>query len=118
MASFNIPLMTIPLYYTLAIVPHVYCSVMADASKMDNAAPNSTSNIDAVKKRLSPGEFKQFERSKRCHQNHLENMYETELECCLQSVDYLTLAFLGLSSSPLCLQACWRSKAPELARSA
>ena len=74
--SFNLPLMTIPLYFALALYPHLRAATIAtkgDLTLQDTRNPNGSENAAKIKKRLSPREFAAYERAKRCHANHLEN---------------------------------------------
>lgn len=75
--SFNIPILSIPLYYALAIFPHGVAIVRAnkgDMQKHDNRNPKASSYTESLKKRLTAKEFAAFERAESCHRNHLENM--------------------------------------------
>ncbi|KAK4495432.1 hypothetical protein PRZ48_013763 [Zasmidium cellare] len=77
-ASFiNIPILSIPIYYILAIFPHGWAISMVikgDIRKHDNRNPKGTAYHELVKKRLTSREFDAFERAESCHRNHLENM--------------------------------------------
>ncbi|KAF7194138.1 hypothetical protein HII31_04546 [Pseudocercospora fuligena] len=75
--SFNIPILSIPFYYVLAVFPHGYAINKAskgDPKKHDNRNPKGTAQLEALKKRLSAKELAAFERGESCHRNHLENM--------------------------------------------
>ncbi|KAK4617829.1 hypothetical protein CLAFUW4_12022 [Fulvia fulva] len=75
--SFSIPILSIPLYYLLAILPHGYAISKAsqgDLKKHDNRNPRGSTQLENIKKRLTPKEFAAFERGESCHRNHLENM--------------------------------------------
>ena len=75
--SFNIPLLSIPIYYVLAIYPHGHAILVASKGNMkqyDNANPKTTKSTDKLKRRLNAREFAAYERAERCHTNHLENM--------------------------------------------
>lgn len=76
-SNFNLALMSIPAYYILASVPHAYAAYLStkgNMAKYDNRNPHSANNIDKIKRSLSASEYAAWERAKRCHQNHLENM--------------------------------------------
>lgn len=76
-SNFNVALVSIPVYYILATVPHAwaaYISTKGNMGKYDNRNPHSTTNQDKVKRSLTAKEYAAYERAKRCHQNHLENM--------------------------------------------
>lgn len=73
----NFPLLSIPLYYVLALWPHgraISISTKGDYAKHDNRNPKSTTLIEKTKQRLSPEEFAAYERAESCHRNALENM--------------------------------------------
>ncbi|KAK4544395.1 hypothetical protein LTR36_004286 [Oleoguttula mirabilis] len=73
----NLPLLTIPLYYILAVYPHghaISAATKGNMSQHDNRNPKSSTTQDSLRKRLSSREFAAFERAESCHRNHLENM--------------------------------------------
>ncbi|KAK4574467.1 hypothetical protein LTR86_001308 [Recurvomyces mirabilis] len=73
----NIPLVTIPLYYVLAAIPHGYAMAKVtggDLSKADNCNPHGMATQEKLKKLVGPREFAAFERAESCHRNALENM--------------------------------------------
>lgn len=73
----NFPLLSIPLYYVLALWPHgraISIATKGDLSKHDNRNPKSTTLIEKTKQRLSPEDFAAYERAESCHRNSLENM--------------------------------------------
>ena len=73
----NFPLLSIPLYYVLALWPHgraISIATKGDLSKHDNRNPKSTTLIEKTKQRLSPEDFAAYERGESCHRNALENM--------------------------------------------
>ncbi|KAM0717182.1 hypothetical protein Q7P37_007034 [Cladosporium fusiforme] len=73
----NFPLISIPLYYALAVYPHgraISISTKGDYAKHDNRNPKSTTLIEKTKQRLSPEDFAAYERAESCHRNALENM--------------------------------------------
>jgi uncharacterized MAPEG superfamily protein len=73
----NFPLLSIPLYYVLAMYPHgraISIATKGDLSKHDNRNPKSTTLIEKTKQRLSPEDFAAYERGESCHRNSLENM--------------------------------------------
>jgi uncharacterized MAPEG superfamily protein len=75
--SFNIPLLSIPVYYVLAVYPHghaIFAASKGNLKKHDNTNPKSTKQLDSLKRRLTAREFAAYERAERCHSNHLENM--------------------------------------------
>lgn len=75
--SFNIPILSIPFYYALAVFPHGWAISRAnkgDMQKHDNRNPKGTSYQELLKKKLTAKEFAAFERAESCHRNHLENM--------------------------------------------
>lgn len=95
MASFSIPVLSIPLYYVLAVFPHgwaisrankknmkqhnnqnpkVKCKKYIEGSSMASDAPQASSYHESLKKRLTAKEFEAFERAESCHRNHMENM--------------------------------------------
>lgn len=77
MPSINIPLLSIPLYYALAVYPHGHAFYLASrnsSSPPDNRNPKSSDLLASFKKRLGPKDFAAFERAESCHRNHLENM--------------------------------------------
>ncbi|KXL50916.1 hypothetical protein M433DRAFT_22147 [Acidomyces richmondensis BFW] len=74
--SFSIPILTIPLYYVLAVYPHGHAIFLASKGKpqdYDNRNPKAASLQEAIRKRLSPREYARWERCESCHRNHLEN---------------------------------------------
>ena len=76
-SGFNLPLMSIPLYYIIASIPHAYAASVAtkgNLGKYDNRSPHSANSIDRIKKSLSAAEFGKWERAKRAHVNAMENM--------------------------------------------
>ncbi|KAI7484703.1 hypothetical protein KC351_g4324 [Hortaea werneckii] len=76
-ASISLPVLTIPLYYILAIYPHGHASVIAskgNPKQLDNRNPKSSTMADSLRKRLSASELAAYERAESCHRNHLENM--------------------------------------------
>lgn len=77
MSSINIPLLSIPIYYALAVYPHGHAVVVASKGNMksyDNANPKSTKNTEKLKRRLNARELAAYERAERCHANAMENM--------------------------------------------
>lgn len=75
--SFNLPILTIPLYYFLAVYPHGHAVMIArkgDPTRHDNRNPKASSMQENLKKRLTPREYAAWERAESCHRNHLENM--------------------------------------------
>jgi len=77
MPSINIPLLSIPLYYILAVYPHgraILISTRGNIQTHDNRNPKSSTLASSIQKRLSPSEFAAWERAESCHRNHLENM--------------------------------------------
>ena len=73
----SLPLLSIPAYYLLALTPHVIAiriATQGDPSRHDNRNYHSTSNVDKIRRALGPAQFARYERAKRCHQNHLENL--------------------------------------------
>lgn len=75
--AINFPLISIPLYYALAVYPHghaISISTKGDPAKHDNRNPKSTTLIEKTKQRLSPQDFAAYERAESCHRNALENM--------------------------------------------
>ncbi|KAI5362973.1 Putative membrane-associated, eicosanoid/glutathione metabolism (MAPEG) protein [Septoria linicola] len=76
-STLNLPILSIPFYYVLAIFPHGWAINRAskgDMKRHDNRNPKGTSYHDALRKRLTVAEFAAFERAESCHRNHLENM--------------------------------------------
>lgn len=76
-SNFNLALMSIPAYFVLANVPHAYAAYVAtrgDLGKHDNRNPHSANYQDKVKRSLTAKEYAAYERAKRCHLNHFENM--------------------------------------------
>ncbi|KAK5696597.1 hypothetical protein LTR97_007900 [Elasticomyces elasticus] len=74
---FNIPILTIPLYYILALYPHGHALTIATRNHPtghNNLNPKSTTLQASFKKRLSDREYAAYERAESCHRNHLENM--------------------------------------------
>lgn len=75
--AINFPLLSIPLYYMLAVFPHgaaIHIATKGDVSKHDNRNPKSTTLIEKTKQRLSAQDFAAYERAESCHRNALENM--------------------------------------------
>jgi uncharacterized MAPEG superfamily protein len=73
----NFPLLSIPIYYALAMWPHaraISIATKGDLTKHDNRNPKSTTLIEKHKQRLSPEDFAAYERGESCHRNALENM--------------------------------------------
>ena len=74
--TFNLPLMAIPAFYVLAVVPHGYAVQIASKGnprKHDNRNPRSSQYMENMKKRLTAQELAAYERAESCHRNHLEN---------------------------------------------
>lgn len=74
---FNFPLLSIILYYILAIYPHGHAVILGSKGNLqrhDNRNPKASSYTDSVKKRLGAKGFAAWERAESCHRNHLENM--------------------------------------------
>ncbi|SMQ54202.1 unnamed protein product [Zymoseptoria tritici ST99CH_3D7] len=77
MSSYNIPLISIPLYYILALIPHGIAISRANAGNINthhNENPQGAAYLEYLKKKLPPRELAAFERAKACHKNHMENM--------------------------------------------
>jgi uncharacterized MAPEG superfamily protein len=77
MSAHNVPLISIPLYYILAIVPHGYALVKASKGNIKahhNENPRGAAYAEVLKKKLSVRELAAFERAESCHKNHMENM--------------------------------------------
>ncbi|TKA33698.1 hypothetical protein B0A50_00534 [Salinomyces thailandicus] len=75
--SLSLPVLTVPLYYALAVYPHGHASFVASkggVNKLDNRNPKSSTWQEGLKKRLSARDFAAYERAESCHRNHLENM--------------------------------------------
>ncbi|KAK5121730.1 hypothetical protein LTR85_004605 [Meristemomyces frigidus] len=73
----NLPLLSIPAYYILAVYPHghaITAATRGNPNKHDNRNPKSSGTQEDLKKRLSPREYAAYERAESCHRNHLENM--------------------------------------------
>ena len=73
----NLPLLSVPAYYFMAMWPHVRAFIISnkgDSKNHDNRNPHSSQNADKIKKRLTAQEFATYERAKRCHLNSMENM--------------------------------------------
>ncbi|TKA79327.1 hypothetical protein B0A55_03462 [Friedmanniomyces simplex] len=74
---FNIPILTIPLYYALAIYPHghaIFIATHGNVAGNDNRNPKASSVQADFKRRLTEREYAAYERAESCHRNHLENM--------------------------------------------
>lgn len=73
----SLPLLSIPLYYILAVVPYGY-AVFGPGKPVlknrDNANPNGDKNMANLKKTLSARNYATYQRALRCHTNSLENM--------------------------------------------
>jgi uncharacterized MAPEG superfamily protein len=69
----NLSLYSIPAYYALAMVPHVYSVIVVGKNKQrwDNAAPRSQN--EKLKKSMPPKVYAQFERCRAAHNNMLES---------------------------------------------
>lgn len=77
MSQLNFPLVAIPLYYVLAVIPHGVAGYIASKGNPrthDNRNPKSSEFLAKVKSKLSAKEYARFERAESCHRNHLENM--------------------------------------------
>jgi uncharacterized MAPEG superfamily protein len=77
MSSYNIPLISIPLYYVLAIIPHGVAISRANKGNIKahhNENPRGAAYADYLKKKLSARDLAAFERAEACHRNHMENM--------------------------------------------
>ncbi|CZT24052.1 uncharacterized protein RCC_09769 [Ramularia collo-cygni] len=77
MASYSMPILSIPLYYALAVFPHGWAISRAnkrDMKQHHNQNPKASSYHENLKKRLTAQEFAAFERAESCHRNHMENM--------------------------------------------
>lgn len=75
--NLNLPLISIPLYYVLAIYPHghsVMLGAKGDLKRHDNRNPRSTSHIDSVKRRLTKAEYAAWERAESCHSKLMSNI--------------------------------------------
>lgn len=74
--SYNLPLLAIPAYYLIALIPHAVATSIASGgslAKHDNRNPTSTELVTKLKTKLPPKRFAKFERCKSCHRNALEN---------------------------------------------
>ncbi|KAF2483164.1 hypothetical protein BDY17DRAFT_142608 [Neohortaea acidophila] len=101
MATPNFPLLSIILYWILAIWPHGHAVVLAskgNLSRHDNRNPKASSYTESVKKRLGAKEFAAWERAESCHRNHLENM---PLFCAAIFAGLLAERQIGASSRGL-----------------
>lgn len=68
---------SIPVYYILAMVPHVYSVTLLrlNKQKWDNASPRSEKFAASLKKGIAPDVLGKFERARAAHTNMLsENM--------------------------------------------
>lgn len=73
--SSNLSLYSIPAYYTLALVPHIYSVVLLgrNEKKWDNASPRSEKFSQSLRKDVPPKMYAQYERCRAAHGNMLEN---------------------------------------------
>ncbi|KAK0352404.1 hypothetical protein LTR91_025191 [Friedmanniomyces endolithicus] len=74
---FNVPLLTIALYYVLAQYPHghaVWVATHGNVAGHDNRNPQASSVQANFKRSLTEREYAAWERAESCHRNHLENM--------------------------------------------
>lgn len=102
-SSLNLPILSIPFYYALAIFPHGWAITRASKGNMrrhDNRNPKGSSYQEALKKRLTAAEFAAFERAESCHRNHLENMplYVAAVFAGLLAENKLGKGSIGLES--------------------
>ncbi|KAK5132317.1 hypothetical protein LTR08_009225 [Meristemomyces frigidus] len=77
MPSANLPLLTIPLYYILAVYPHghaIFAATKGNVQQHDNRNPKSSTNASNLQKHLTARQYAAYERAESCHRNHLENM--------------------------------------------
>ncbi|KAF2861749.1 hypothetical protein K470DRAFT_29523 [Piedraia hortae CBS 480.64] len=78
MSEISFPIISIPVYYVLSIVPHaVALNLSAKGNpkgRHDNRNPKSTTMQETLRQRLSARDFAAFERAESCHRNSLENM--------------------------------------------
>ncbi|QIW99690.1 hypothetical protein AMS68_005208 [Peltaster fructicola] len=75
--TYNFSLLSIPLYYILAVIPHGQAMAIASrggGGRHDNRNPKSSDFIAKLKSKLSARDFARFERAESCHRNHFENM--------------------------------------------
>lgn len=73
--SYNVPLLSIPAFCVLALVPHIVGSAIAARSKVLNPTNPSGSQVaEQAKKKLPARDFAKYERCKSCHRNHIENL--------------------------------------------
>lgn len=72
---YNLPLLSIPAFYVLSLVPHMVGSTITVSNKiLDTTNPSGSSVQEKAKKQLSARDYAQYERCKSCHRNSLENM--------------------------------------------
>nr|OQO18906.1 hypothetical protein B0A51_14061 [Rachicladosporium sp. CCFEE 5018] len=73
----NAPILSIPLYYLLALYPHDHAMNISRKATPTLHAKNNPKSADLLallQKRLSPEDWAAFQRSKACHGNLMENM--------------------------------------------
>nr|OQO19649.1 hypothetical protein B0A51_13561 [Rachicladosporium sp. CCFEE 5018] len=73
----NVPILSIPLYYLLALYPHDHAmNISRKVTPILHAEndPKSADLLALLQKRLSPEDWAAFQRSKACHGNLMEKM--------------------------------------------
>ncbi|GIZ41497.1 hypothetical protein CKM354_000480000 [Cercospora kikuchii] len=102
-SNLNVPLLSIPFYYVLAIFPHGWAiskAAKGDMNRHDNRNPKGSTFHESLRKRLTSAEFAAFERAESCHRNHLENMplYVAAVFAGLLAENKLGKGSVGLAS--------------------
>ena len=72
----NLSILSIPAYYVLAFLPHLYANYVAshgDLGSLEYSSPRSAKHIEGIKKNLSPERYARFERAKAASLNAYEN---------------------------------------------
>ena len=77
MATPNYALLSIPVYFVIAMVPHAFSVsliVSNNNKKWDNASPRSTDNRSKTEASVPKHVYRKFERCRAAHDNMMENM--------------------------------------------
>jgi uncharacterized MAPEG superfamily protein len=75
--KYNLSILAIPAYYTLAFLPHAYAINVATNTKpltWDNSAPRSPAAKAAIKEKISEEQYGRYERAEAASANAYENL--------------------------------------------
>jgi len=76
-SKYNLTILAIPAYYSLAVLPHMYAINVATNNRpleWDNRAPRSSEHKAAVKQEIGEEAYARYERAEGAHANALEQL--------------------------------------------